>query len=155
MKAAETGHLLVSTLHTPDTQSTVLRIVSMFPPEEQEAVRVRLAESLIAVVSQRLLPKKDGAGRVAAVEVMIVTGAIRDLILDPDRIETIRDFIADGREQYHMQTFDQHLSDLVEADEVAFEVALAAATHPSDFELNLKTFRRQPATVQRVVARPE
>jgi twitching motility protein PilT len=155
MKAAETGHLLVSTLHTPDAQSTVLRILAMFPPEEQDAVRVRLAESLVAVVSQRLLPKKDGVGRVAAVEVMIVTAAIRELILDKDHIESIRDFIADGREQYAMQTFDQHLTDLVHAGEVEFEVALAAATNPHDFELQLKTFRRHPTGGHRVVARTE
>jgi twitching motility protein PilT len=143
MKAAETGHLLISTLHTPDAQSTVLRILAMFPPEEQDVVRVRLAESLSAVVSQRLLPKKDGRGRVAALEVMVVTPTIRDLMLDKDRVGEIRDFIADGREQYGMQTFDQHLVDLVERDEVEFEVALAAATKPSDFELKMKTFRRK------------
>jgi twitching motility protein PilT len=155
MKAAETGHLLVSTLHTPDAQSTVMRILAMFPPEEQDAVRVRLAESLVAVVSQRLLPKKDGAGRVAAVEVLVVTAAIRELILDNDRIDEIRDFMAQGREQYGMQTFDQHLTDLVQADEVEFAVALAAATNPSDFELKLKMFRRHPTGAQRVVARAE
>ncbi|MBI1809448.1 MAG: PilT/PilU family type 4a pilus ATPase, partial [Gemmatimonadetes bacterium] len=126
MKAAETGHLLISTLHTPDAQSTVLRILAMFPPEEQDVVRVRLAESLSAVVSQRLLPKKDGHGRVAALEVMIVTPTIRDLMLDKDRVGEIRDYIADGREQYGMQTFDQHLADLVQADIVDFDVAIAA-----------------------------
>lgn len=141
MKAAETGHLLVSTLHTPDAQSTVLRVLAMFPPEEQDVVRVRLAESLAAVVSQRLLPKKAG-GRAAALEVMIVTPTIRDLILDADRTGEIRDFIAEGREQYGMQTFDQHLADLVTSGEVDFSVALAASTRPSDFELNMKTFAR-------------
>jgi twitching motility protein PilT len=155
MKAAETGHLLVSTLHTPDAQSTVMRILSMFPPEEQDAVRARLAESLVAVVSQRLLPKKDGVGRVAAVEVMIVTAAIRDLILDPGSMETIRDFIADGKEQYGMQTFDQHLSDLVNSGEVTYEVARAAATNPSDFELKLNTLSEHPSGTQRVAAKVE
>ena len=110
MKAAETGHLLISTLHTPDAQSTVMRILAMFPPEEQDVVRVRLAESLYAVVSQRLLPKKDGSGRVVACEVMIVTPTIKELMLDRDRVSEIRDYIADGREQYGMQTFDQHLT---------------------------------------------
>ena len=154
MKAAETGHLLVSTVHTPDAQSTVLRILSMFAPEEQDAVRVRLAESLVAVVSQRLLPRKDGAGRIAALEIMIVTAAIRELILDPSRFDAIRDFIAEGREQYGMQTFDQHLSDLVQSEQVAFEVALAAASNPSDFELKFKTFRRHPTGGQKAVAKP-
>ena len=150
MKAAETGHLLISTLHTPDAQSTVMRILAMFPAEEQDVVRVRLAETLHAVVSQRLLPKKDGHGRVAACEVMIVTPTIRELMLDKDRIGEIRDFIADGREQYGMQTFDQHLADLVTADEVEFAVALAAATKPSDFALKMKMFRRQSTAVKKV-----
>ena len=139
MKAAETGHLLVSTLHTPDAQSTVMRIIAMFPPEEQEIVRVRLSESLHAVISQRLLPRADGKGRVAALEVMIVTETVRELMLDPDRIASIRDFIAEGREQYGMQTFDQHLEDLVRDGTITYEVALAAASRPSDFQLRVKT----------------
>lgn len=139
MKAAETGHLLVSTLHTPDAQSTVMRIIAMFPAEEQEIVRVRLAESLHAVISQRLLPRADGKGRVAALEVMIVTETVRELMLDPDRIASIRDFIAEGREQYGMQTFDQHLEDLVRDGTITYEVALAAASRPSDFQLRVKT----------------
>jgi len=139
MKAAETGHLLVSTLHTPDAQSTVMRIIAMFPAEEQEIVRVRLAESLHAVISQRLLPRADGKGRVAALEVMLVTETVRELMLDPDRIASIRDFIAEGKEQYAMQTFDQHLEELVRAGTVTYEVALAAATRPSDFQLRVKT----------------
>jgi len=148
MKAAETGHLLLSTLHTPDAQSTILRIMAMFPPEEQEVVRVRLAETLHAVVSQRLLPRADGHGRVVAAEVMIVTATIRDLILEGEKIGEIRDYIAEGREQYGMQTFDQHLSDLVQEGQVTFEVALAAATRPSDFQLKMQTFRRRSTTVK-------
>ena len=140
MKAAETGHLLLSTLHTPDAQTTIMRMISMFPPEEHDGVRLRLAEALHAVISQRLLPRADGKGRVAACEVMIVTAAIRDLILE-QRIGEIRDFIADGREQYGMQTFDQHLADLVTQGVVSFEVALAAATQPADFELKMNMFR--------------
>ena len=155
MKAAETGHLLVSTLHTADATSTILRVLAMFPPEEQEVVRVRLADSLAAVVSQRLLPKKNGAGRVVALEIMINTAAIRDLILDKDRTGEIRDFIAEGREQYGMQTFDQHLMDLVTNDEVEFEVAIAASSRPSDFELKMKTFRRRSTTAKRIDLPPE
>src|SRR5256714_6780673 len=131
MKAAETGHLLISTLHTPDTVTTVSRIVAMFPPEEQEIARIRLAESLHAVVSQRLLPRADGHGRAAALEVMIVTSSIRDLILDPTRTPEIKEYIADGREQYGMQTFDQHLMDLVAEDVVEFSTAMANASNPS------------------------
>ena len=148
MKAAETGHLLISTLHTPDAQSTIMRIMAMFPPEEQEVVRTRLADSLAAVVSQRLLPKASGGGRVAAAEVMVVTSTIRDLILDSNRTAEIREYIAEGREQYGMQTFDQHLADLVQAGEVTFEVALANASRPSDFELQMRTFRRVSKTVK-------
>jgi twitching motility protein PilT len=135
MKAAETGHLLISTVHTPDAQSTVMRIMAMFPPEEQDVVRVRLAESLHAVVSQRLLPRKDGNGRVAALEIMVVTPTIRDLMLDRDKVNEIRDYIAQGREQYGMQTFDQHLEQLVNDGMIDLKVALAASTRPSDLAL--------------------
>jgi twitching motility protein PilT len=148
MKAAETGHLLLSTLHTPDAQSTIVRVMAMFPPEEQEVVRVRLAESLYAVVSQRLLPRADGKGRAVACEVMINTPTIRELMLDGERIGEIRDFIAEGKEQYGMQTFDQHLMELVTDGTVEYEVALAASTRPSDFELKMKMFRRVSRAVR-------
>jgi twitching motility protein PilT len=140
MKAAETGHLLVSTLHTPDATTTIARVVAMFPPEEQEVVRVRLSESLQAVVSQRLLPKADGKGRAAALEVMVATAAIRDLIKDRNRVAEIKDYIEEGRDQYGMQSFDQHLMELVGTGNVTFETAKAAATNPADFELKLRTF---------------
>jgi twitching motility protein PilT len=143
LKAAETGHLLMSTLHTPDAVTTIMRIIAMFPPEEQDVVRIRIAESLNAVISQRLLPRKDGKGRVVAAEVMVVTPAIRDLILEA-RINEIRDFIADGREQYKMQTFDQHLVDLVNSDVVSFEIAKAASSRPADFELEMKMLNSGP-----------
>ncbi|HVZ77280.1 MAG TPA: PilT/PilU family type 4a pilus ATPase [Gemmatimonadaceae bacterium] len=155
MKAAETGHLLISTLHTPDAQSTILRIMAMFPPEEQEVVRIRLAESLHAVVSQRLLPRRDGNGRAVAAEVLIVTPAVRDMIADGKRIGEIRDYIEAGREQYGMQTFDQHLADLVHAKEVMFETAMAASTNPSDFELKLRMFGRLSQSVQAASIPPE
>jgi twitching motility protein PilT len=126
----------------------------MFPPEEQDVVRVRLAESLHAVVSQRLLPKRDGRGRAVACEVMIVTPTIRELMLDRDRVSEIRDYIAEGREQYGMQTFDQHLTDLVQSGEVEFEVALAAATKPGDFELKMRTFRRRSNPGRKAIEDP-
>ena len=151
MKAAETGHLLISTLHTPDAVTTVSRIVSMFPPEEQEISRLRLAESLQAVVSQRLLPRADGHGRAAALEIMIVTGTARDMIKDKDRTPELHDYIKESREQYGMQTFDQHLGDLVADGIVTFEVAMAAASNPADFELQMRTLRRR----SRVVAAPD
>jgi len=151
IKAAETGHLLMSTLHTPDAQSTILRIVAMFPPEEQEVIRIRLAESLYAVISQRLLPTKTGKGRAVAAEVMINTPAIKDLILDGKNIGEIRDFIVEGREQYGMQSFDQCLADLVASGTVTFETAKAAASNPSDFELKLRMFSQSVAENEPVV----
>src|SRR6266704_3218707 len=143
MKAAERGHLVVSTLHTPDAVTTVSRIVAMFPPEEQEIARVRLSEALQAVVSQRLLPRADGRGRVAAVEVMMCTGTARHLIKDPNRAGEHHDYIRYAPEQYRMQTFDQHLMELVAEGVVAYETALAAASNPADFELQMRTLRRR------------
>ena len=136
LKAAETGHLLLSTLHTPDAQSTVLRTVAMFAAEEQAVVRMRLAESLHAVVSQRLLPRASGKGRVVAAEIMVVTPAIRDLVVE-GRVGEVRELIEEGS-QYGMQTFDQHLAELVRREAVTYEVALAAATRPSDFALQFR-----------------
>ncbi len=143
MKAAETGHLLVSTLHTPDAVTTVSRIVSMFPPEEQEIARLRLAEALHAVVSQRLLPRADGQGRAAALEVMLCTGTARDMIKDKDRTPELHDYIKESREQYGMQTFDQHLMDLVSDGLVTYETAVTASSNPADFELQMRTLRRR------------
>jgi twitching motility protein PilT len=137
-----------------------MRIVAMFPPEEQLVVRMRLAESLHAVVSQRLLPRKSGHGRVVAAEVMINTSTIRDLIAE-GRIAEIRDYIADGS-QYGMQTFDQHLTELVQSDEIDFETARGAASNPADFELQFRMGRNRktpamghtvkPATMPRAAA---
>ncbi len=141
MKAAETGHLLMATVHTPDAQSTIMRMVSMFPPEEQEVVRLRLAESLYAVISQRLLPRQDGKGRTVACEIMVNTPTIRDLI-EQQKVGEIRDYMAEGRDQYGMQTFDQHLAEMVTQGIVSFDVALAASTRPADFELQMSVFKK-------------
>src|SRR6266481_5000927 len=143
MKAAETGHLLVSTLHTPDAVTTVSRVVSMFPPEEQEIARLRLSEALHAVVSQRLLPRADGHGRAAALDVLLATGNVRDMIREKERTPALNDYIKESREQYGMQTFDQHLMDLVADDVVTYETALAASSNPSDFQLQMRTLRRR------------
>ena len=144
IKAAETGHVLISSLHTPDATTTIARIVAMFPPEEQDIARSRLADSLHAVVAQRLLAREDEeGGRCPALEIMICTPEIRDLIRDRSRVGEIKDHIADGRDQYGMQTFDQHLIDLVEGNVVTFEAAKAAATNPAAFEKELEKFRKQ------------
>ncbi len=140
LKAAETGHLVISTVHTKNAVQTVSRLIAVFDPAEQEMIRIRLSETLQAVVSQRLIPTGDGNGRVAAVEVMRVTGTIRDCIKDKDRIEEIFDLIEDGREQYGSQSFDQHLMDLVQQGKVDFRIAKAAANKPTDFDLKMNTF---------------
>ncbi len=138
LKAAETGHLVFSTVHTTDAQRTIARLVSVFDPAEQAGTRLRLAESLKAVVSQRLLPRADGQGRVVAVEVMRNTPTIAECIADPDKTSDIRDHIAEGRTQYGMQTFDQHLMELYSKEHISLEVAKGAATSPADFERNLQ-----------------
>ncbi len=143
LKAAETGHLVISTLHTPDAVTTVNRVASMFLPEEQDVARLRLAEALQAVIAQRLLPRADGHGRAAAVEILICTGPVRDLIKDANRTSKLHDAMQDGRDQYGMQTFNQHLMDLVAEGAVTYETALAAASNPSDFELQMRTLRRR------------
>ncbi|NIM50019.1 MAG: PilT/PilU family type 4a pilus ATPase [Gemmatimonadales bacterium] len=143
MKTVETGHLLISSLPTPDVTTTVGRIVAMFPPEEQEIARVRLADTLQAVVSQRLIPRADGKGRCCAFEIMVCTPAIRDLIRDRSRVGEIRDYLDEDRGQTGMQTFDQHLVELVESGTVAAETATAAASNPADFEQKLSTSRRK------------
>ena len=144
LKAAETGHLVISTLHTPDAVTTVSRIVSMFPPEDQEVTRVRLSEALQAVVSQRLLPRADGHGRVAAVEILISTGEVRELIKDASRTAELHEYIQQARDEYGMQTFDQHLIDLVADEVVTYEAALAATTNPTAFEKQMRAVRRRP-----------
>ena len=136
LKAAETGHLVFSTIHTNDVVSTVNRLVSFFPTEEQLQVRARLAENLRAVVSLRLLVNKKQSARVPAVEVMRTTRSIQECIKEPARTAEMIDFMARGRSE-RMQTFDQHLFDLVRANKVSVETALAAASNPTDFQTRL------------------
>jgi twitching motility protein PilT len=136
LKAAETGHVVFSTVHTTDAPKTIGRILSVFPGDEQHTVRQRLAENLRATISQRLLPRSDGTGLVAACEVMIVTGSIREVILDPEQ-GSIKDLIEQGRQHHNMQSFDQHLTDLYTAGVITKDVALEAATNAADFERNL------------------
>ena len=132
--AAETGRLLISTLATPDATTTIARVVAMFPPDEQEVARMRLADTLQAVFSQRLVPRSDGKGRAAVLEILICTPVIRELIGDRNRVGDIRKHIADGRERYGMQTFEQHLADLVDSDVISLETATMAAPDPTEVE---------------------
>jgi twitching motility protein PilT len=138
LKAAETGHMVFSTVHTTDAQRTIARLVSVFDPAEQAGTRLRLAESLKAVISQRLLPRADGQGRVVAVEVMRNTPTIAECVGDPEKTSEIRDHISEGRTQYGMQTFDQHLMELYSKQQITLAVAKGAATSPADFERNLQ-----------------
>jgi twitching motility protein PilT len=138
LKAAETGHLVFSTVHTTDAPRTIARLIGVFEASEQQMVRQRLSESLRAVVSQRLLPRADGPGRVVAAEIMRHTSAIEECILDKDKTSEMIELIAAGRLQYGMQTFDQHLMALYTQGRITMEVAKSAATSPGDFERNLQ-----------------
>ncbi|HYL64129.1 MAG TPA: type IV pilus twitching motility protein PilT, partial [Candidatus Methylomirabilis sp.] len=131
--AAETGHLVLSTLHTLDATETIQRIIAVFPPPEQKQIRLQLASTLKAVVSQRLVRKSDGVGRVPAVEVLIATGYIRDCIINPDKTRLIRDALAAGTSQYGMQTFDQSIFDLYTRNLITLEEAMLRASNPDEF----------------------
>ncbi len=134
LKAAETGHLVMSTVHTTDAVKTIGRLLSAFPAEEQTMVRHRLAENLVGVISQRLLPRIDNKGRVLAVEVMVQTKTVQEYIVDSSRTGSLKDVIEKGRTTYGMQSFDQHLSELYRTGQVALDIAKAAASNPADFE---------------------
>ena len=138
LKAAETGHLVFSTVHTTDAPKTISRLVSVFEPAEQASLRGRLAETLQAVISQRLLPRADGTGRVVTCEIMRQTKSIQECISDPDKTDTMKDYIEKGKELYGMQTFDQHLTELYLSKMIDLETAKSAATSPADFERNLQ-----------------
>ena len=138
LHAAETGHLVFSTLHTVDATETINRIVSVFTPHQQLQVRQQLASVLRAVVSQRLIPKADGKGRVPAVEVMIATPFIRECIIDGERTKLIPGAIAQGTSQYGMQTFDQSIFSLFQQGLIAQDEALRWASSPDEFKLRLQ-----------------
>lgn len=136
--AAETGHLVFSTLHTLDATETINRIISVFPPHHQKQIRIQLGQVLKAVISMRLMPRADGAGRVPAVEVMIVTPYIRECIENKEKTKYIREQIALGTSQYGMQTFDQSLFQLYKSGLITLEEALRRATNPDEFRLKLQ-----------------
>ncbi len=136
--AAETGHLVFSTLHTLDATETVNRIIAVFPPHQQRQVRIQLASVLKAAISQRLLPRADAAGRAPAVEVMIATAFIRDCIIDKDRTPQIHSAIASGTSQYGMQTFDQSIFGLYEEGLVSLDEALRWASNVDEFKLKVQ-----------------
>jgi twitching motility protein PilT len=138
LTAAETGHLVMSTLHTLDATETINRIISVFPPYQQKQVRLQLAAILKAVISQRLVPRADGKGRVPALEVLISTARVRECIADKDRTKELHDAIAKGFTTYGMQTFDQSLMHLVKQELVTYEEALKHVSNPDDFALRFR-----------------
>jgi twitching motility protein PilT len=140
IQAAETGHFVISTLHTTDATETINRILDLFPPQHQWQIRVSLASGLRGVLSQRLLPRADGRGRVPAVEVLVNTGRVAERILKPESTFEILDVMAEG-DFYGMQTFDQALVRLVMQGLVTEEAAMEGSTQPHDFGLALKAAR--------------
>ena len=138
LTAAETGHLVMSTLHTIDATETITRIVSVFPPHQQAQVRLQLASVIKGIISQRLVPRADGTGRVPATEILVSTARVRECVSDKDRTKEIPDAIAKGFTTYGMQTFDQSLMALVKRGLVTYDVALRNVSNPDDFALRFK-----------------
>jgi len=151
LSAAETGHLVFSTLHTVDAPETVNRIVDFFPPHQQQQARAMIAGTLKGVISQRLVRTPDGRGRVATCEILRMTGRVRDMIMNPEETGRLIEVITEG-EYYGMQTFDQALLKHVQAGRVSMEEALRAATHPHDFKLLVSSDGQRSTSVDHVYA---
>lgn len=137
LKAADTGHLVMSTLHTLNATETINRIISFYPPHQHQHVRVLLSATLVGVISQRLLPRADGHGRIPAVEVLISTPTVRDYILDPVNTQLIGKAIEEGS-QYNMQSFDQSIMKLYKDNLIDYETALQYVSNPDEFRLRLR-----------------
>ncbi len=138
LHAAETGHLVFSTLHTLDATETINRVISVFPPHHQKQIRLQLASVLKGIISQRLVPRADGQGRVPAVEVMVATETVRSCIEEKDKTKLLKDVISSGTAQYGMQTFDQSLYFLLSQNLITEEEALHRATNVGEFKLRLE-----------------
>jgi twitching motility protein PilT len=138
LTAADTGHLVLTTLHTLNTIETVSRIISFFPPHQHQQIRLLLGGTLKAIICQRLLPRIDGPGRVPAVEVLVSTASIRDAIINAEKTNTIMDLVESGTIQYGMQTFDQSIMKLYRNGMISYEEAMAQCTNPDDFDLRVK-----------------
>jgi twitching motility protein PilT len=138
LTAAETGHLVMSTLHTLNASETINRIISVFPPYHQKQVRLQLAGVIRGVISQRLVPKSDGIGRVPAVEVLVSTARVKECIIEKDKTNEINDAISKGYTAYGMQSFDQSLMFLMKENLITYEEALKHCTNPDDFSLRVK-----------------
>jgi twitching motility protein PilT len=138
LTAADTGHLVLTTLHTLDVVETISRIISFFPPHQQQQIRLLLGGALKAVVCQRLLSRSDVPGRVPALEVMVNSGAIRECVMDPEKTVDIPELMEQGQVQYGMRTFDQSIMELYKKNMITFDTAMAAATNPDDFDLRVR-----------------
>jgi twitching motility protein PilT len=138
LMAADTGHLVLSTLHTTDVMQTLQRIISFYPPHQHDEVRLSLASNLRAVICQRLIPRRDGAGRVPSVEVMVSTPTIREYILNADKALMIHTAVAEGVTQYGMQTFDQSVLQLLREGFITEDEALKNCNNPNELSLKLK-----------------
>jgi len=136
--AAETGHLVMSTLHTLDATETVNRVISVFPPYQQKQIRLQLGAVLKGIIAQRLIPRADGKGRVPAVEVCIATATVRECVVDPDKTRKLNEAIAGSVSQYGMQTFDQSLMSLYTRGLITYEEALHWCSNPDDFALRVR-----------------
>jgi twitching motility protein PilT len=137
LAASETGHFVMSTLHTTDAQETIARVIDFFPPHEQAQVRLSLAGALRGIICQRLVPRADGKGRAVVMEVCVSTGRVADAIADQDKTGSITELIADGA-FYGMQTFDQHLVTLIRDGVITLEAAMAASSSPHDLNVELR-----------------
>jgi len=138
LMAADTGHLVLSTLHTTDVMQTIQRIISFYPPHQHDEIRLGIASNLRAVISQRLIPRKDGAGRVPSAEVMVSTPTVREYIMDQEKTPLLRQLVAEGTTQYGMQTFDQSILGLLREGLISEEEALRNCTNPNELNLKLK-----------------
>jgi twitching motility protein PilT len=138
LTAADTGHLVLTTLHTLNAVETISRIISFFPPHQHQQIRLLLGGTLKAIICQRLLPRTDKPGRVPAVEVLISTAAVREAIIDPMKTNTILDLIESGNIQYGMQSFDQSIMKLYKSGYISYEEALVHCSNPDDFDLRVK-----------------
>jgi len=153
LSAAETGHLVMSTVHTVDAAETVNRIIDFFPSQEQKQARSMLAGTLKGVISQRLVPTPDGSGRVATCEVLRMTGRVKDMIMDPEQTGKLNEVIAEGA-YYGMQTFDQALLGHVQKGLVSMEDAMKAASSPHDFKLMVASDGQRSTSVDQVFTEP-
>jgi twitching motility protein PilT len=153
LSAAETGHLVLSTVHTVDATESINRMLDFFPPHQHQQVRAMIAGTLKGVVSQRLIPSADGSGRVAVCEVLVETGRVKDMVMDPTQTGRLHEVISEG-EYYGMQTFDQALLGHLQAGRINMDEALKAATHPHDFKLLVASEGRRSTTMDDVVRPP-